>query len=334
MTREDPIRREASEKTDLYEIATWEPRSWLDRLSIGIYGATLTVFRAIVIGLALIVLVGQLVLGGLAAILDPLIGALVALSIVPALAIVAYIWHSDVTTREPLALLVGTYLLGILFAGFAALINSVGGLGFFSVGQLLATRFPSLGAGWTFLTLVAFFFLIVGPIEETTKLLAVRLHAYRSPRFDAVIDGAVYGAAAGLGFATIENATYILQGFEAVPAGTAVGGVAAVRALAGPGHVLYSAIAGYYLGLAKFNPGQAGPLIVKGLLIAATFHALYNTLVGPASAFLASVLGPVTQPVGFLGFVIVYLSFVGAYLYQKLAAYRRAYRDLAPASAN
>lgn len=41
------------------------------------------------------------------------------------------------------------------------------------------------------------------------KLLAVRLYAYNDARFAAVIDGAVYGTIAGLGFATIENGIHI-----------------------------------------------------------------------------------------------------------------------------
>lgn len=42
-------------------------------------------------------------------------------------------------------------------------------------------------------------------MEESVRLLAVRLYAYNDARFAAVIDGAVCGAIAGLGFATIEN---------------------------------------------------------------------------------------------------------------------------------
>ena len=45
---------------------------------------------------------------------------------------------------------------------------------------------------------------IVGPVEEFSKFLAVRLGAYRSLRFDEPGDGLVY-AAASLGFASIEN---------------------------------------------------------------------------------------------------------------------------------
>ena len=177
--------------------------------------------------------------------------------------------------------------------------------------------------------MAVFFFVVVGPVEESVKLLAVRLYAYRDDRFDAVIDGAVYGAAAGLGFATIENALYIVQNtgsvsgtYQAITAGS---GIAAVRALAGPGHVIYSAFAGYYLGLAKFNPEDAGPIVLKGLLIATVIHATYNTLAGPVTVVISSLYG-ISQFVAFVGFVVVFDGLFILVLLKKLHAYRAAYR--------
>jgi hypothetical protein len=85
-----------------------------------------------------------------------------------------------------------------------------------------------------------------------------------------------------LGFATIENAIYIAgQVYDPMITYvlTAGGGIAPLRALAGPGHIIYSAIAGYYLGLAKFNPEDAGPIVVKGLVVAYVLHAPYKTAV-------------------------------------------------------
>ena len=314
----DPVEREAGGARDLYDIATWEPRSIVDRLSVAIYRAGLAGLRALLILLAFLILLAQIVLGGIGAVADPVVGTLVLLSVVPALAIAAYVWYVDITPQEPLSLLVVTFMLAVLFATFAAVVNSVAMPLFFVLPAVVG--------------LPLFFFLVVGPVEEAVKLLAVRLHAYRSDTFDAVIDGAVYGAVAGLGFATIENAMYITQGLNGGVGGLeaigAAGGLAAVRALAGPGHVLYSAIAGFYLGLAKFNPENAGPIVVKGLLIAAVFHALYNTLVGIVPELLTATVEPLTAPVAVLGFVLAYQTIVGYFLYRKIAGYRRAYENV------
>ena len=110
-------------------------------------------------------------------------------------------------------------------------------------------------------------------------------------------------------------------GVGAIAAG---GDIAAIRALAGPGHVIYSAIAGYYLGLAKFNPENRGPIIVKGLLLAAAIHATYNSTVGIGSFAIASVTG-LPSLASFFLFVIIFDGIFGLYLLRKIWHYRSVY---------
>jgi len=316
------VEARADSSRDLYDIATWEPRSRLDRLSERVYGGVVRVARYFVYLLALLITIGivaQTVSAAVEFVSFPVLGVLTGLSAIPALALAAYVYVTDVTTDEPLSLLVATFILSVLFAGFAAIVNSA--FGFIQM-------FGPIGY-------VAFFFVVVAPVEESVKLLSVRLYAYRDDRFNAVIDGAVYGAVAGLGFATIENGIYISRGVlnstQAMGPGYlaqlgAAGGTTAVRALAGPGHVIYSAFAGYYLGLAKFNPDRAGPIVAKGILIAAFIHALYNTLATVGLPVLTAVFPDVPQLLLFLGFVVVYQGFFGYLLYRKLRRYARAYR--------
>lgn len=309
----DPV-EDADGVTDLYEISTWEVRSLLDRLSVAVYWLAVRTGKALVVLSALIILIG---IGAVGAISDPTIGLLTAISVLPALLLVVYVWHSDVTAKEPLTLMAATFLIAVLTAGFAAVLNGV-----------LQPVFSVLGV----LGMVLFFYLVVGPVEETVKLLAVGLYAYNDERFDAVIDGAVYGAVAGLGFATIENAIYISRtvgeiggvslGLELIGIG---GDITATRALAGPGHVIYSSFAGYYLGLAKFNPDRRGPIIVKGLIIAAVIHATYNATVGIGSGLIQSVTGLPDLVAGFT-YILLYAVVFGTLLYRKIQRYRDAYR--------
>jgi RsiW-degrading membrane proteinase PrsW (M82 family) len=351
MTKRDPVEARDDGTQDLYDISTWEPRTRLDRLSARVYSGVVTVTRAVFILVALLIVLVQFVLGGIGATLAdrPAAVGLVALSVIPALALVWYVYRAGVTGGEPLELMVGTFVLGVLFAGFAALINS-----FLQPALQLV---PIIGT-------VLFFYLVVGPVEETVKWLAVRLLPYRADSFDSVIDGAVYGAVAGFGFATIENALYITRnlnmaggdvasivgpgaaavlGAGALGVGATVGPgaalaqfggagqiigaggqITALRALAGPGHVIYSAFAGYYLGLAKFNPDRAGPIVVKGLLIAAFIHGTYNSVVGIVAGLASFFLG-IPALVAFFGFVVVYDGVFGYFLYRKLKRYRVAY---------
>ena len=310
----DPIERAVAGQIDLYEVTEWDQRGGLDRLAMRTHWLIARSVRLIVTLAAVFVLAG---IGGVAVLTDAQTSVLTVLSGVPAVAIAWYVYRSDVTTAEPLSLLVATVLLGMATASFAAVVNSA-----------LRPSFNLLGP----LGVAAFFIIVVGPIEEAVKLLAVRLYAYADARFDAVIDGAVYGAMAGLGFAIVENAFYITRSLPMaeVPLGAGLigagGGITAVRALAGPGHVIYSAIAGYYLGLAKFNPGMRGPIIIKGLLIAAGVHALYNLTVGPASLALGALVGGRTA--GLIVYVIVFDGAIAMLLLGKLRRYEAVYRRI------
>ena len=228
------------------------------------------------------------------------------------------------TTSEPPSLLAVTFLLGVLTATFAAVING-----------LLQPSFSTLGV----LGMVLFFYLVVAPVEETVKLVAVRLYAYDDDRFAAVIDGAVYGAIAGLGFATIENALYISRavgevgglslGLDLIGIG---GDITATRALAGPGHVVYSSFAGYYLGLAKFNPENRGPIVVKGIVVAALIHATYNSTVGIGTGLIRVATGA-PQLVAAFVYIVLYVGFFGYLLYRKMQRYEAVYHAVDAAAA-
>ncbi|QZY00324.1 PrsW family intramembrane metalloprotease [Halobaculum rubrum] len=310
--RTDPIEDAADPSVDLYDVATWEERTSLDGLSVAIYRLLSGSARWGTILVAGLLLVG---IGGFSAVTNPAIGALTLLSAIPAFALAAYVYRSDITTSAPLGLLVATFMLGVLTANFAAILNSVAQPYFSPIG---------------FLGTVAFFFLIVGPVEETVKLLAVRLYAYSHDSFDSVLDGAVYGAMAGLGFAFIENALYISRGIEqsGLDLGLGLigigGGITFTRALAGPGHVIYSAFAGYYLGLAKFNPENRGPIVVKGLVIAALIHATYNSTVGIGSAALSAFVGLPTLASSFV-YIAMFDGVFALVLLRKINRYRTAY---------
>ncbi|ESP87575.1 PrsW family intramembrane metalloprotease [Candidatus Halobonum tyrrellensis] len=316
--RTDPVEEAADGSMDLYDVATWDERTSLDGLVVALYRVISGSARLLIIALGLLLLVG---IGGISILSEPGIAVLTLLSAVPALALAAYVYRSDVASGEPLYILVATFLLGVLTANFAAVINGY-----------TQQYFAALG----FVGTVLSYYLVVGPVEETVKLLAVRLYAFGDETFDSVLDGAVYGAMAGLGFAFIENALYISRAVDVATLDLGLGligaggDIAFTRALAGPGHVIYSAFAGYYLGLAKFNPDDRGPIVLKGLLIATLIHATYNTTVGIGAYAIQTALGLVGIPtfgglLAYLGYVVVYQGLFGLLLVRKIRNYRRAY---------
>jgi len=302
----DPVQEAFEGKVDLYDIATWEKRSGLDNFAAGFVDFFGGNKRVILLAVALTLFLGQVALVGLFVLQAPLLGVLSLLSLVPALFFVVFIWSSDPTRREPVTLLAVTFVLSVLFASFAAVVNSTLLPGFEVI--------PVLG-------LPLFYFLVVGPIEEFVKWLAVRVYAFRSDDFGTVVDGVVYGAVAGLGFAAIENLIYIVFfSVTVTPVETIIEqqyaiATAVTRSFVGPGHVIFSAWAGFYLGLAKFNPQHRGPIVVKGLLIAAVIHATYNTVV---------TLVPLNA-IGFLGFILSFHVFWFLLLYRKVRKYRDLY---------
>ncbi len=302
-----------SGRVDLYDIATWEERSRLDSLAITVTNGLRASKVITLIAVASVLFFGQILVAGVLIFEEPLLAVLAVLSVLPALALAGYFWYGDPTMREPPTLLAATFLLSMLFASFAAVINS--------------TFIPGFEA-FGIIGLAVFFFVIVGPIEEFVKWLAIRVYAYQSDTFQTVADGAVYGAVAGLGFAAIENLIYIVSVYlEMAPAGGDVQNqfatsVATQRAFVGPGHVIFSAWAGFYLGLAKFNPANRGPIVVKGLLIAAFIHALYNTMVTALPELLPLTVG------GLFGIIILYHGFWFGLLYRKISKYRALYQDI------
>jgi RsiW-degrading membrane proteinase PrsW (M82 family) len=170
---------------------------------------------------------------------------LLVLAVAPAVFILWYVYRKDYYEPEPLRLVVQVFLLGGLSVIPAAVIEY---------------PFPS---GIITSSVVAPF------VEEMIKFCVVFFFVYRLPEFDEPVDGMVYAAAAGLGFAAVENVFYVLEG------GIAVGVLRAIASV--PGHMIFSCIWGYALGIAKFRPASArGPVIIAGLAGSIVLHGIFN----------------------------------------------------------
>jgi RsiW-degrading membrane proteinase PrsW (M82 family)/RNA polymerase subunit RPABC4/transcription elongation factor Spt4 len=114
-------------------------------------------------------------------------------------------------------------------------------------------------------------FLLIAPLEELSKLVAVWLAIYRSPNFREPLDGIIYSGTAAMGFASVENIVYL---------GYLGPGIIVSRALfATPAHVMFSSMWGYSMGLARFRREGEISTITKGLVISALLHGTYNFLV-------------------------------------------------------
>ena len=115
-------------------------------------------------------------------------------------------------------------------------------------------------------------FAVIGPVEETLKLLAVLVAAPWPARYERVSSGLMYGVAAGVGFACVENIVYVLE----FGAGTGV----MRAATAVPAHALQSAIVGLGVGVVHRTHGTGRRLLQVGvaLMVAIVLHATYDAL--------------------------------------------------------
>lgn len=200
--------------------------------------------------------------------------ALTALAVAPGLALLVYLYHRDRYEKEPLALVLRTFMAGVLAVVPVLLIDFLVAE---PLGMLLIGPNEFQSRLWTA-------FVTAGLVEELCKLAVVYLTVYRNPHLNEPYDAVLYAAAASLGFATLENILYVLEG------GVGIGIMRAILSV--PGHALYGVTMGQYLGLAKFHPSRGlGPLYLGlALLVPTLLHGLYDTLVFNAEYLIALLL--------------------------------------------
>jgi RsiW-degrading membrane proteinase PrsW (M82 family) len=166
---------------------------------------------------------------------------------------------------EPLWMLVTAFFWGALVAVFIAfLFNTASSL-------IVASMTDSMEAGETFGAVVS------APIvEELAKALILFLFFFwKKDEFDGVIDGIMYAAMVGLGFAMTENIQY--YGRAALAESTVP--VFILRGMFAPfSHPLFTGITGIGLGLARQSRNTAAKLIlpIVGLLAAIFLHSIWN----------------------------------------------------------
>ena len=143
---------------------------------------------------------------------------------------------------------------------------------------------------------------LVGFVEEPCKILGVALVVFNKKygkEFNGPMDGLVWGAAAGAGFATVESTEYFLK-FQLLSLFAPVnpGEEALVRNVAGIGHLVYTGIACWWLGMAKARRGKITLLdLIPGLTIAIFMHGVYDE---------ASTANPLILPFGILAVFVAF----------------------------
>ncbi|MDG2152594.1 MAG: PrsW family glutamic-type intramembrane protease [Crocinitomicaceae bacterium] len=184
--------------------------------------------------------------------------SLFALAIAPGIAISMYIYFKDKHEKEPLKLLVISFILGALSV-IPTTILSLIGLYFFDFNPESSSIYFSL-----FSCVVG-----IGLIEEYSKFIFVRYYTYKKEDFNEPFDGIVYCVMVSMGFATVENILYVYEGGQVV--------AWARMFTAVPMHAIFAIIMGYYMGIQKFYDKKSYALI--GLLYASILHGVYDFVI-------------------------------------------------------
>lgn len=179
---------------------------------------------------------------------------LLAIALAPGVAIGVYIYLKDHHEREPLGLLIKSFLFGIGSIFITLIISDIIGR-FITIDESSVTE-QAVHA-----------FLIVALVEEFSKFIFVRGILYRNPNFNEPFDGIVYSVMVSMGFATFENILYAINGGL---------GTALVRMFtAVPAHASFAILMGYFLGKAKFEHKKSH-YALYALGVATLFHGAYD----------------------------------------------------------
>ncbi len=179
---------------------------------------------------------------------------LLAISSAPGAGIILYIYLKDKHEREPLSLLIRSFVFGVLAVLVTFMIS-------FPLEMFVPVDETNLSQQ------AVHAFLLVALVEEFSKFLFVRGILYNNSHFNEPFDGIVYSVMVGMGFATFENIMYVSQG------GVATAVMRMFTAV--PAHATFAILMGYFLGKAKFEP-KRGYMAVVGLLAATAFHGAYD----------------------------------------------------------
>jgi RsiW-degrading membrane proteinase PrsW (M82 family) len=188
-----------------------------------------------------------------------------------ALPVFAVVYVLDLYEREPLSLMVAAFLWGAVVATtLSAVANGGWGLVVARVGG------PEFAARWTAALTAPF-------VEETMKGLGVvMIYLIARDEFDDVLDGFVYGAVCGLGFAIVEDVVYFAVAFGGGVGGVLQGFFVRVVASGFYSHVLYTGLVGMAVGIvvSRRSTASRGRRLAQaaGLCAVAVFaHFLWNS---------------------------------------------------------
>ena len=151
-------------------------------------------------------------------------------ALLPAIAVMIFVYTKDKAEPEPIALVLRVFGLGAVSGLVAGFVESI------LISLFEAVIPPGI------LLLGVTYFIGVAAVEEACKFFCLNT-VKNNPAFNYLFDAIVYSVAAALGFAALENVFYVMEGgFE----------TAVMRAIFSvPGHAADGVVMGVFYGIAR-----------------------------------------------------------------------------------
>lgn len=153
------------------------------------------------------------------------------------------------------------------------------------IAYLLAAQInpAMLQAGWVTRSQVV---RITAPIVEEFLKALILIYLVQRADFNYVVDGAIYGFGAGIGFAIVENIEYI-NGHADIALTVALTRVFSTNLV----HATGSGIIGTALAFRRANPSWKGWLFtLLGYAFSMSFHMIFNTMVSAGTYLIVAVV--------------------------------------------
>ena len=189
---------------------------------------------------------------------------LVISAVVPAIALLIYVYNKDRREKEPAGLILSLVIFGIISTMLAVVAESIGD----AILEAFTTEY-----GLTYLIIENF--VVIGLSEEYCKYIVMKKRTWKNAAFNCTFDGVVYAVAVAMGFALWENIAYVFE----YGMGTAL--LRAVTAV--PGHASFGVFMGLWYGMAKKESVAGSEHTGKKLrrtavLFPAFIHGMYDFL--------------------------------------------------------
>lgn len=195
--------------------------------------------------------------------------SILAWGLVPPILLIIYMYHLDKIEREPVGLIIKTFIFGMLSVIPAILWEIIGEyIVLFILPDSLVYRTDMSDYSVIYYFLEMFF--VVAIAEETSKRALATLSVWKNPEFNFRFDAVIYYTTSALGFAAAENILYM----------TDYGSEIAISRLI-PVHSICGVFMGYHMGLAKTAELDGDLKAARrhkrhGLIIPVLIHGSYD----------------------------------------------------------